>query len=217
MSTSGIYKNISEQRFGLLVAKNWHGQQISKNGQAISLWECVCDCGKKIIKSKSYLSKHKERCSCGCKRKKHGHYKSATYRCWGNMISRCLYPSSPAFAHYKKRGISMCERWRSFENFLADMGERPTTLHTIDRIDNDGNYEPGNCRWATKIEQANNRMTNITFEWGGKKYTLANLARAAGVDKEILRSRLCRSNLPWTVDGAIKTPALTRKNQGFYC
>ena len=133
------------------------------------------------------------------------------------MIGRCTLRSNPAFAYYKKRGITVCRRWRTFKNFLADMGERPENT-TLDRYpNNDGNYEPGNCRWASKIEQANNRVTNRVFTYNGTDYTLANLARATGVDKGLLRSRLCRSPHPWTVEGAVTTPKLTRTRQGFYC
>jgi hypothetical protein len=91
----------------------------------------------------------------------HGHTShkgewSPTYRSWRSMLSRCLYKSQPGWANYGGRGISVCKHWRTFENFLADMGERPDGL-TLDRIDPDGNYEPDNCRWATWTEQRRNR------------------------------------------------------------
>ncbi len=123
------------------------------------------------------------------------------------MVARCTAPSYPSFEHYRDRGITICDRWRSFENFLADMGERPTPKHSIDRIDNDGNYEPGNVRWATKREQANNRMTNVLVHYRGRDLTLADLARETGVSKEIIRSRLRRSKKQWTVEGALSLPA----------
>ena len=91
---------------------------------------------------------------------RHGHAiggkPSPTYRSWTAMIARCTYPSQPQYESYGGRGISVCERWRSFDNFLADMGERPAGT-TLDRIDNDGTYEPGNCRWATPTEQQTNK------------------------------------------------------------
>ena len=125
------------------------------------------------------------------------------------MISRCTQPSNPAFEHYRKRGIKFCERWRSFENFFADMGERPTRT-SLDRWPNNaGNYEPGNCRWATKREQANNRVTNLWFRYRGKDYTLADLARATGVQKETLRARLVRPG-GWKVKDAVETPTIPR-------
>lgn len=124
------------------------------------------------------------------------------------MVARCTQPSNPAFEHYRKRGITLCSSWRSFENFLADMGERPSLAHTIERVENDGNYEPGNCRWATRQEQANNRITNVRFEYRGRRLTFAELVRETGIGKELLRSRLLRGKGgPWTVDAAVATPA----------
>jgi len=102
----------------------------------------------------------------------------------------------------------MCSRWRSFDNFLADMGERPSLASTIERVENGGNYEPGNCRWATRQEQANNRITNVHFEYRGRRVTFAELVRETGIGKELLRSRLLRGKGgPWTVDAVIATPA----------
>ena len=146
----------------------------------------------------------------------HGHTapsaggRTPTYRSWQNMVARCSQPSNPAFRAYKKRGITLCARWREFENFLADMGERPPGSYTLDRINNDSNYEPGNCRWATKREQANNRSTNVIFEYRGRNLTFAQLVLETGVSKDILRSRLLRGKGgPWTVEDAVLTP--TRK------
>lgn len=153
---------------------------------------------------------------------RHGHskvgWKSPTYRSWQNMIARCYYPSNPAFEHYRKRGITVCERWLRFDNFLADMGRRPDGT-TLDRINNDGDYEPGNVRWASRRTQANNRVTNRFFEFRGALRTLSEIVRETGVSKELLRARLSRSDLPWTVEGAVSTPPLPKNlaKSGFYC
>jgi len=154
---------------------------------------------------------------------KHGHagkrggVPSRTYLSWRGMIARCTQTSNPSFKHYRKLGIAVCQRWLEFKTFLADMGERPQGHYSLDRIDNAMGYNPKNCRWATKQEQANNRSTNRRFTYRGIAYTLADLSRVTGIPKGLLRSRLCRSKLPWTVEGAVRTPKLTRAQQGFSC
>lgn len=132
-----------------------------------SFWKCLCDCGEiKLIRGTTL--RNGETKSCGCwnsevvsKRSyKHGHAprikRSKTYVAWYSMFCRCLYPKNKHYKNYGGRGISVCDRWKDFRNFLADMGESPKNL-TLDRINNDGNYEPGNCRWTTRKENNNNR------------------------------------------------------------
>jgi len=118
---------------------------------------------------------------------------SAEYRCWSSLKSRCLNPKSSSFAYYGGRGISVCDRWRdSFEAFLADMGKKPSPRHSIDRIDNDGNYEPGNCRWATRAEQlANRRPYKLT--WIGF-YKVTKNPRATVADMLAAANRLLRAS-----------------------
>lgn len=128
-------------------------------------WHCKCDCGveRKVCDSslKSGLS-----VSCGHDRphqvservRTHGLSKTIEYKIWGGMVNRCHNPKNSSYPRYGARGVSVCEQWRRFENFLADMGPRPSPLYSIDRYpNNDGNYEPGNCRWATAKEQVRNR------------------------------------------------------------
>ena len=136
---------------------------------------------------------------------KHGHNtmagKSPTYSSWGHMIQRCTNPNHKHWHHYGGRGISVCVRWREFKVFLADMGECPIG-QTIDRINTNGNYEPGNCKWATRGEQQNNRRDNVVLEHNGVKRTVTGWAKFLGIKKITLDFRIRRG---WTVQRALGT------------
>lgn len=143
-------------RFGSLTVLR---QAPSKNGRRY--WHCKCDCGnEKSVIATNLRSGHTKGCGCNERKATHGHTtggkSSPTYHIWSAMVQRCINPKTRKYNDYGGRGIKVCDRWRVFQNFLDDMGVKPHGL-SLDRIDNNGNYEPGNCRWATGAEQVRNR------------------------------------------------------------
>jgi len=120
------------------------------------------------------------------------------------MRSRCNNPNDQSYPRYGGRGISVCERWDRFEVFLADMGKRPAPGYSLDRTDNNGNYEPGNCHWATKTDQARNRRSNRRLTHDGRTMTLAEWAHAVALNQNTISRRIDR--LGWSVARALTTP-----------
>lgn len=119
------------------------------------------------------------------------------YQIWIGMKHRCYNPSSPKYKDYGARGIRVCDRWRnSYQAFITDMGNRPTPQHSIDRINNDGDYEPQNCRWALPVDQSNNTRTNRIIEYDGKAQTITQWAKELGIWKTTLKARLDAGMLP---------------------
>jgi hypothetical protein len=111
------------------------------------------------------------------------------YASWDGMRSRCCNPKQPTYPNYGGRGITVCPQWKSFAVFLNDMGEKPSPSHTIDRINGSGNYEPGNCRWANRVSQGNNKRNNIVIEANGRRMTLMEWSRELNVPYSALRAR----------------------------
>jgi hypothetical protein len=151
--------------------------------------------------------------SCGCHRieglrqshTRHGLAQSREYQAWRRAKHRCITPSNQDFKNYGGRGITFCDRWlNSFEAFIADMGKRPSKNHSLDRIDTNGPYAPGNCRWATSTEQANNRRSNATVTLGGIVMTITQAARLHGINPGTAKGRINVHG--WTPERAVTTP-----------
>lgn len=198
--------------FGRLTVVARHSEN-TPGGQA--RWVCQCSCGGSSVSRGLALRSGKTN-SCGCLRaesiagvgrtvnRRHGMRHSPLYAVWRGMVVRCEQVGSPQFHRYGGRGITICEAWRSFQNFYNDFGcTRPGPTHSIDRIDNDKGYEPGNVRWATPSIQQNNRSDNRRIEHNGESLTMAQWGRRLGVTKSTIRHRLLRG---WPHDLIVTLP-----------
>lgn len=199
--------DISGQKFARWTALSYAGTHPT-NRKIGSMWLCRCECGTESIISRAQLV-HGKTMSCGCYRKQrsttHGKTKTPEYNVWRLMRYRCHKPTQPGFKHYGGRGIVVCDRWReSFENFLADMGERPTSAHSLERKDNNGPYDPDNCVWATKKVQVRNRRCTIRVSYNGETKTLAEWAEQFGIKLHSLRNRIFVYR--WPVERAFTEP-----------
>lgn len=164
-------------------------QFVGRNN-GISMWEARCECGSlKTVRGAHVKTGQIKSCGCDTKHKVNGMSQSKLYAVFNAMHNRCRNPKSKSYARYGGRGIKVCERWHNFQNFVADMGE-PEPGQSIDRINNDGNYEPGNCRWADMETQQNNRCFNRRFTFDGKSLTISQWARELGITRQAMRSRI---------------------------
>lgn len=191
-----------------------------KNGQNISCSECRCECNSVVIVCNHELKRKGIR-SCGCLRSEtvrdrqltHGASRregknNAEYVAWRSMLTRVTNSQAINFDDYGGRGITVCDRWlNSFESFLEDMGPKPSKAHSLDRINNNGNYEPGNCRWATQVEQNNNTRRNRYVTVSGVSKTVSEWAMVTGMPHAVITARL---NNGWSDELAVLTPVQRR-------
>lgn len=188
----------------------------TKRGQAE--WECACSCGATVFVTGNDLRTGNTQ-SCGCLKTDvlraihttHGHSApgrvTRTWNAWGSMIARCTNPKKEKYRIYGARGITVCERWRDFANFLADMGECPPGL-TLERKDVNGNYEPGNCEWASLKTQGRNRRNNRVIELAGLTATMAEWADISGIGESTISARI--DMYGWSERDAIMSPVGSR-------
>lgn len=173
-------------------------------------WKCICDCGIiRTVTTDALISGISG--SCGCLQKEaaskhnrtHGLNRTPEHNSWGHMKQRCLNKKCANYSGYGGRGIKICKRWLKFENFISDMGKRPGPRFTIERIDNDGDYKPGNCRWATHKEQVNNQGSNTMVTLDGITKNVSQWALEIGVSAKLLNERLRHG---WNVEEAFSIP-----------
>lgn len=207
------FKDISGKEFGLLKAVRVSHKKDKPGGGSALYWLCECKCGRVVaVLSGNLHSGHTT--SCGCKRLCEIPYSSRSkdYYIWNAMIQRCHNQNTKGYKYYGGRGIKVCDRWRnSLVAFLEDMGQPPTPKHSIDRIDNDRDYEPGNCRWALPEVQANNKRSNRKYTHNGMTLSVAEWSRLTGVSYGTLWRRLVIDKAPFEV--AIVPPKTTNRRR----
>jgi hypothetical protein len=197
--------NIVGKKYGRLTVIRFLGVRKGRG-----TWECQCECGNVTNVITDSLNSGNTK-SCGCIQKDfiskrmttHGYCKNheitSEYKSWSSMNTRCYNEKATGYEDYGGRGIQVCERWKnSFENFIADMGPKPTKNHSIDRFpDNDGNYEPTNCRWATDEQQRRNKRNNRWVEYKGEVMLAADFKKLAGVTSQRFLSKL---DIGWSTE-----------------
>ena len=205
-----IKKDLTGQKFGRLVVVS---QEPSQKGR--TMWKCQCDCGNTVVKMGKLLRNGATR-SCGCYtaenrsnfNKKHSQYKTRLYHIWQHMKARCNSERNPKYKDYGGRGIKVCNEWNEFLPFYEwAMANGYSDALSIDRIDNDGDYCPENCRWATNKEQQNNTRKNRLVSYDGKIYTVAELAEKYGIERATMWARVVRG---------VTGEALTKKPKKTY-
>lgn len=204
------FMDLTAIRYGRLVVS---GPPERRSGRVY--WPCRCDCGVTVVVFAGSLRGGRTE-SCGCIRSEMTAARSRThgddrrnarrpeYRIWAAIRSRCTNPDAGTYPRYGGRGIQVCARWDSYQNFIADMGPRPSADHQIERIDNNGPYAPENCRWATRVENCNNRSNNRLIDCNGRTQTLAEWSRETGLRSHTIANRIDR--LGWAPARALSTP-----------
>lgn len=203
-------KDISGQKFGRLRAI-----KIAYIKHRSAYWECICDCGNTVIVYGTSLRRGLTQ-SCKClqneltikRNTKHGYAPRnkphTMYTIYNNMKQRCYNPNSRAYRRYGERGIIICDEWlNDFTQFLKDMGPRPSIKHSIERINNDSNYEPKNCKWATPDEQGKNMHINKYYTYNNQKKIISEWVKISGIKNSTFRMRL---KYGWSIEKIIETP-----------
>jgi hypothetical protein len=207
----GLVARLEGQRFGLLTVLSR-----AQNAGGYAMWNCRCTCGTEIIVGGNRLRQGRKNC-CASKVHKTQRTMSLTieykseYQSWTNMRKRCLNPNHKKYAIYGGRGITVCERWSDFKNFMLDMGRKPDPKFTIERQDVNGNYEPKNCYWISRKDQGRNKRNSVFVTYQGKRMLLLELVEELGLSRQLVYERL---KLGWTLAQAIALPNGSSVNRG---
>lgn len=201
------FVDFTGKRFGRLLVLSRANDFVSEKSKATA-WNCVCDCGKAVsVRASSMVVGDTK--SCGCLRrdvfveKSSKRTRTPEYKIYQGILARCLNQNVSRYANYGGRGIRVCKRWLdSFDNFMNDMGRRPSNSHSIERIDNNGDYCPESCKWATIEEQAKNRTSNYYIEFKGERMILNDWAKRIGINHSNLKKRIEK----WGVEVALTKP-----------
>ena len=177
------------------------------------MWACECIDGNiRYVSGRALKSESVKSCGCLAKghylniNKTHGFSKEKMFNVWKGIISRCCNPKYNEYKNYGARGITVCEEWKNdYLRFKEDVGEKPSPEHSLDRIDNNGNYCKENCRWATPEEQSNNKRTNAFIEYNGKTLTVQQWSRETGIKRGVINHRL---SLGWDAEKILTTPVI---------
>jgi len=209
------FLDLTGHTYGRLLVMGYAGKM--GRGRSVHMWICQCECSTiKLIAGINLRSRDKPTRSCGCLSRELASIRTSTHRharhgkrspewkAWSSLKNRCENSNNAAYDRYGARSITVCERWRnSFENFLIDMGERWSVIHSLERLDNDGPYAPWNCCWATASQQNNNRRSNRILTFDGQSMNVSQWERVLGFRKGLVLDRL---RYGWTIDRALTQP-----------
>lgn len=210
------FQDLTGRTYSRLTVLSLAGKREAVRGYTY-YWLCRCECGELTVVAVNGLKYGGTR-SCGCLSSEvhsalmttHGMLKAPEYHTYTMMLQRVLNPTNKGYKNYGGRGITVCERWRGvdgFKNFLEDMGRRPAPHFTIERQNNDGNYEPSNCHWATRKEQGRNRRSNVLITFNGKTMCISEWAEELGMDDGTIHGRLRKG---WPIERVLSKDLFTR-------
>lgn len=213
-----IRKDLTNQRFGKLLVIRYFG----KANDGHSIWLCQCDCGNTTRVATNSLRNGTKSCGCiltkinkqrnkeKCNFYKHGKTNTRLFTIWHSMKQRCTLPTSEHYKDYGGRGIKVCDEWKDFESFYewAMANDYKENL-TLDRIDNNGNYEPNNCRWTTRKVQANNTRHNHLITYNGETHTISEWSEIVGIRSDTIAKRI--NKYKWSNEKALTTKGKIRK------